>query len=291
MKRKQEYSEANFDCDGNFDLQQTIEERELSGRQPTQYQAPGADQKWRARNLVDIYWVLTGIKTPSESYNRILSCIIDHANPKNGICYPRQSTIAIETGYSIETVKRAIRWWIKQSFLKTESRGLGHALAYHPQWDLLESFWIGVTADINEQKVSKVIKGTYAKVIKGTYGEGHHGDLHNLKAETSKKKPHPERAHATELRDAKVISMDEKRGIQRREVESLSTDFNLPEGPTVDGACNIVSGYCEGFHWDNLTEDDFQAAVDDELRESGDGHAVVNKLAVRRAKEKGATNE
>src|SRR5262245_36118913 len=70
MKRKQEYSEANFDSEGNFDLQQTIDERDFNrewhGQSKATFVAPGADQKWRARNLVDIYWVLTGIKTPSE---------------------------------------------------------------------------------------------------------------------------------------------------------------------------------------------------------------------------------
>src|SRR5262245_15314350 len=99
MKRKQEYSEANFDIEGNFDLQQTIEERDFDrewrGRSKATFVAPGADQKWRARNLVDIYWVLTGIKTPSESYNRILSCIIDHANPENGISIPGKAPLLL----------------------------------------------------------------------------------------------------------------------------------------------------------------------------------------------------
>src|SRR5262245_46948136 len=100
-KRKQDYSEANFDSEGNFDLQQTIEERDFNrewrGESKVEIGAPGADQKWRGRDLIDIHWGLTGIDTPSPSHNRIMSCIISHANPKNGICYPRQSTIAIET--------------------------------------------------------------------------------------------------------------------------------------------------------------------------------------------------
>jgi Helix-turn-helix domain len=176
---------------GEFDLEGTIENRKImdEGKTFAEFIAPGAEQKWRARNLVDIHWALTAIKTPSESYNRVLSCIIDHANPHSGLCYPSQSIIAIETGCSVETVKRAVKWWKKQGFLKTESRGLGRALAYHPQWDLLESFWVGVTSDIEEQKASRVTKGTYdvghqgdlREGHQGDLREGHHADLQNLK--------------------------------------------------------------------------------------------------------------
>jgi hypothetical protein len=149
---------------GEFDREATIENRE---EHRAAFVAPGAEKKWRARDLLDIHWNLANIKCP-ESFNRILSCIVGHANPTTGTCYPRHAIIAIETGFSVETVRRAIRWWKKQGFLKTESRGIGHALAYHPQWDLLESFWVGVTTDIEEQKASVVTKGTIAMVIKGT---------------------------------------------------------------------------------------------------------------------------
>jgi hypothetical protein len=67
------------DIEGTQDIRQAaMEER---GERKPEFVAPGAEQKWRARNLVDIHWALTAIKTPSESYNRVLSCIIDHANP------------------------------------------------------------------------------------------------------------------------------------------------------------------------------------------------------------------
>jgi hypothetical protein len=216
------------DIEGTQDIRQAaMEER---GERKPEFVAPGAEQKWRARNLVDIHWALTAIKTPSESYNRVLSCIIDHANPHNGLCYPSQSIIAIETGYSVETVKRAIRWWKKQGFLKTESRGLGHALAYHPQWDLLEGFWVGVMSDIEEQKASRVTKGTYdeghqgdlREGHQGDLREGHHADLQNLKLEpqtlTPKNEPHPERvntpsAYVTTPIEGKIIRGKEE-GIQ-----------------------------------------------------------------------------
>ena len=121
MKRKQEYSEANFDCDGNFDLQQTIEERELSGRRPTQYQAPEADQKWRARNVVTIHWNLVNIPCPYPSFVYIVACVIDHANPRTGRCDASQRLIAAETGYSSKWVGKVLDWFAANtSFLKIE---------------------------------------------------------------------------------------------------------------------------------------------------------------------------
>lgn len=248
---------------------------------------------------MDIHWALTAIKTPSESYNRVLSCIIDHANPHNGLCYPSQSIIAIETGYSVETVKRAVNWWKKQGFLKTESRGLGHALACHPQWKLLESFWVGVTSDIEEQKASRVTKGTYDVGHQGDLREGHHADLQNLKLEpqtlTPKNEPHPERVISPSVKvttplEGQLIRGKEE-GIQRGEVESAPTDSQRPAGPSYGEACSTVSGYCQAFHWDHLTPEDFEAAVVAELRESGAGRAVVRGLAMQRAKEKGTANE
>ena len=159
------------------------------------FTAPGAERKWRARNLVDIHWRLVGaeLQPPAESYNRIMSYIIDHANPYNGSCYPSHATVAVETGYSVETVKRVVRWWAKHKFLETESRGLAKSLAYHPQWDLFESFWVAVEEDIITTKESyrKSPRPT-SKVIKGTYGAGHTGRPTEPQSSiTSKVEPHP----------------------------------------------------------------------------------------------------
>jgi hypothetical protein len=136
-----------FDNEGNFDIEETIEGREGC----VQYTAPGAGQKWKARDLVDIHWELSGFKCPV-SYCRIMSCIIDHANPKSGVCNPKQAVVAIETGYSDRTVRSALTWWAEQGFLRTESRGHSIALAYHPQWDFFEMHWVAVTAEIEADK-------------------------------------------------------------------------------------------------------------------------------------------
>jgi hypothetical protein len=201
--------------------------REEGGESPIQYTAPGAEQKWRARDLLDIHWNLTGIKCP-ESFNRIMSCIIGHANPDNGVCFPGQTTIGIETGCSRRTVQRGIDWWTKKKFLTTESRGLGHALAYHPQWELFELYYIAAADDIAAQKealrVPCVTKGAHACVTKGAHDERQHADAQNLKVLTSKVEPHPERAQSPSASDAsasleeKEASREEKR--KRAEAEA-----------------------------------------------------------------------
>ena len=52
-----------YDHEGNIDVEATIEERRFYGN-PVRYIAPGADKKWRARDLLDIHWKLMGIKCP-----------------------------------------------------------------------------------------------------------------------------------------------------------------------------------------------------------------------------------
>jgi DNA-binding transcriptional MocR family regulator len=223
---------------GEFDRELTALSR--SSESKPDFVAPGAEQKWRARNLIDIHWALVEIETPSASYNRIFACIIDHANPEDGLCYPSQSIIAIETGYSIDTVQRAIRWWKEQGFLKTERRGIARALAYHPQWNLLEGFWKGVTSDIEEQKASYRMKGRYDVPHEGAVREPHHGAVHNLKVITSKTEPHPERAQPSA--DAPPIEgqiRGKEEGNQEERVESFSTNSQPPAEPNVYTFINI----------------------------------------------------
>jgi hypothetical protein len=156
---------------------------------------------------------------------------------------------------------------------------------------MLEMLWIAVSEDIQAQKEacrdtlpSRCIKEHHARCIKGHHDEGHHAAPQNLKVVTSKKEPHPERAHTPSERDAVVESLN-KEGNQEGKVEGLSTNHHPPDGPSYAEACNIVSRYCDTFHWEKLTDEDFAAAVKAELGGSGAGRAVVNELALLRAKE------
>ena len=66
---------------GEFDREGTAHNRQFlrEDGEGTKYTAPTKDQKWRARDLLDIHWKLTGIKCP-ESFNRVMSCIVGHVN-------------------------------------------------------------------------------------------------------------------------------------------------------------------------------------------------------------------
>ena len=49
------------DHDREMMIEPIQSQREWNGEQ-TQYTAPERDQKWRARDLLDIHWNLTGIR-------------------------------------------------------------------------------------------------------------------------------------------------------------------------------------------------------------------------------------
>jgi hypothetical protein len=266
-------------AEGEFDPELTALSR--SSEEQTQYVAPGAEQKWRARDLVDIHWKLFAIECPT-SFNRIMSCIIGHANPSTGRCQLKRKLIAAETGYSIETVKRAIKWWVSKKFLVVESTGVGRSNAYHPQWELFELHWIAAADDIEAQKEAwrhvtlQCDAGHQGDPRAGHQGDprgGQYGDPHESQSRTSKKESHPERVRPPSVADTHVISSEGKKekeeGIQRGEVESASTSAQRPEGPSYNEANERVVGYCEPFHWEHLTQEEFDAAIAAEIVEVG----------------------
>ena len=247
--RKQNWSDEAIEWQtgtGEFDREATIENRELLGEgKRLQYTAPGVEQKWRARDLVDIHWKLVSIDPPSESYNRIMSCIIGHANPHNGRCQLKQKLIAAETGYSVDTVQRAIKWWESKGFLKTQSMGLGRSTAYQPQWNLFELHFIGVAHDIATQKESWALASCYQTASEnvpvshqGAARGGHHGAVHESQIGISKDEPQHEMVRPPLVADTGIY-LNEKEGIQREEVEGLSTNPNLPAEPNVYTLINL----------------------------------------------------
>jgi hypothetical protein len=269
--------------------------------EPVQYVAPGAEQRWRARDLVDIHWELAGMPTPSPSYNRIMSCILGHANPTTGRCQVKQRLIAAETGYCVKTVRRVVDWWVAHGFLIEQDMGLAKSRAYHPQWDLFELHWIAIAEDIKARKESwrgnsteppMDIKGFIDGGHQGVHRDGHHAVQHESQRGISKDESHPERAHPPSAADANYDF--NKEGIQGKAVESPSINFQPSEGLSYEEACNNVSGYCQPFHWDHLTNDDFETAVAAEQREAGAGRALVDDLATkawRTKREKGKAHE
>ena len=281
---------------GEFDREGTAHNRQFlrEDGEGTQYTAPTKDQKWRARDLLDIHWKLTGIKCP-ESFNRVMSCIVGHVNPNTGACFPRQSTIAIETACHRNTVGRAVQFWVEQKFLETEDRGLAHALAYHPQFKLFEMYYLAVTKDIAAQKEdaklvhASTTKGVHASTTKGVHDEHQYGGAHNLKVETSKEnlkeEPLHEVAHPPSASDAHVVSFSEGKKEEGTQGEQVVSPSLTPEGPTPGQAQEIVSRYCTGHHWQHLTQDDLDAAITAEIEVPGSGRAIVDAAADKNAKE------
>ena len=62
---------------------------------------PSKGNFWRAFAAVTILPI-------NGSQKAVLGCLIDHANPNNGLCYPSEALIAAEIAHSIRTVERAI---------------------------------------------------------------------------------------------------------------------------------------------------------------------------------------
>jgi hypothetical protein len=109
----------------------------------------------------------------------------------------------------------------------------------------------------------------------------------NIEGRYEHKAVHPPSAVDT-LFDSFLERRNEE-GIQGREVESVSTNSQPLEGPSYGEAQERVSRYCVAFHWDHLTEQEFDAAVAAEMEVVGSGRAVIDAAANRtwQAKRKG----
>jgi hypothetical protein len=117
---------------------------------PTEYEAPGG-RKLKARELFSTYKRHLNLEIGPSYWDAIL-CVIDHANYRRGRSDARQSTMAMETGLSRETINRALKWWERNTdFLKIENR-LGRSSAYHLQWTAIERKWSEVNDKIKEAK-------------------------------------------------------------------------------------------------------------------------------------------
>ncbi len=221
-KRRKE--ELIFDSDGAVDVEAMREDR---GEQPTEFIAPDKDQKWRARNVITIHWLLTGIECPYPSFVHIMACVIDHANPTTGRCDASQSLMAIETGFHRDTVRKVLQWTADNTpFLKIEGRGRRRfgqfrTNAYHVQWQAFELFWIGLDEDIKAQK--EALRDGEPCQLKGQHGHAksrvstamlNAGLSTKHKEGTVKTEHHPERAHPPSAADAMNDSQEEKEGLQ-----------------------------------------------------------------------------
>jgi hypothetical protein len=149
---------AWFESDGTINVEETQSVRQALGEAPTQYQAPGEDQKWRARNVISFHWRHLGIKIPP-GYRDVMLCAIDHANPSNGRCDAGQSRMARECNLGRQYVNEAMQWWASSTdFIQIENRNDRHGRrisnAYHIDWDALEAAWHAIQWAIHREVTS-----------------------------------------------------------------------------------------------------------------------------------------
>ena len=181
----------DFEREGMIDLLRCRRE------EPTSYEAPETDQKWRSRNVISFHFRHFACKAPP-AYRDVLLCAIDHANPTTGRCDVGQRRIAIECNLSWQTVNEAMGWWEQHTeFLRIENRA-GRTNAYHINWENLERDWFWIQDRIaSHVRYASGGVATYPTPGVGTYPTGGVASdptlniKRNLKAETQHEMAHP----------------------------------------------------------------------------------------------------
>jgi hypothetical protein len=246
---------------------------------------PNEDAKWKALVAVGTMPGWNG------TMKGVMTCLIQCANFYSGKACPSEDWMAKRLGCDPSSVKRAVR--------KLKSKYLAVIHRNEPTGSDWKSnaYIIGWTALTN--RCHEVFPWTDRKHRGATLHAPGGNTAQNAGAESPRKdieredregRYEPKRAPSPSALDANVISSSEgkkEEGIQGEPVASPSLP---PEGLSHGEACTIVSGYCQDFHWEHLNQEDLDAAVSAELRESGAGRAVVDELALQRAEEKGASD-
>ena len=88
----------------------------MTSPSPNSLSKPPAKGKfWRAFAAVTILPI-------NGSQKAVLGCLIDHANPKSGLCYPSEALIAAEIARPIRTVERAVADLLLTPYLSRKRR-------------------------------------------------------------------------------------------------------------------------------------------------------------------------
>jgi hypothetical protein len=184
--------------------------------EPTEYEAPETDQKWRARNVISFHFRHLNHQPPP-AYRDVMLCAIDHANPTTGRSDARQRMMAVECNLSRETVNRALRWWeVNTAYLEIENRGAGRSNAYHIQWASLEADWHGIQERILDATPTSfrrhADRGVTTHITGGVITDVTPGVITDVTPRTLKgnlkEEPHPEWAHTPSARDALHLESD-----------------------------------------------------------------------------------
>jgi len=278
------HDDTYVEIEGTQDLRER--NREERGEAAVAYApCPNPDAKWKALLAVCAMPGWNG------TMKGVMACLIECANFYSGKCCPSEEWIAAQLGCDPCSVKRAIKR-LKSKYLMVLHRNL----PTDTKWKS-NAYLIGWTALIN--RCHHVFPWTDRKHRGATLHEQGGNVAQNRGAEVPRKdiekrniegRYEPKRVHPPSAADTNLYSLSERKGIQERgEVESASTNPQPPEGPSYGEAQERVSGYCVAFHWDHLTEQEFDAAVAAEVQEVGSGRALIDAAAQNtwQAKRKG----
>jgi Helix-turn-helix domain len=276
-----------YDNDGEVDFESTLENEIGNRAAPPLPWNPPPGPKWQAKQGI------ARLNLNGAEY-AVLACLIDRASKCKGACFPSQEFICGWTSRPKRTVERAVATLEECRLIQIIDRGLksnAYVIDWQPifvAYQEMKAFEkrnalrhaivpkVAAQAQTVPPEVAALVPPEVAaKPIKRTY---------EVKEPMTLNEASGDAAYLVVLEGGK------KEGNQEREVESVLTYLPPHEGPSDSELGNIVSGYCEPFHWANLTEEDFEAAVVAERRESGAGRAVVHELALQRATEKGTAN-
>ena len=265
-----------YDSDGDFNLEDTLENTIGNRAKSPLPHNPPPGQKWQAKQG------MARLRLNGAEYS-VLACLLDRASKGKGACYPSQEFICKWTFRPERTVKRAVAGLRSRNLIRVIDRGLT-SNAYLINWPpLFKAYKEMKACERNHSSNALDALDSLPKVaptprtvgpevapkpMKGTYEEEEPMTLSEPSSDGSY------------LVDLKKV----EEALQGEQVASPSLP---PEGLTKGEIQTKVSGYCEGV-WDWMTEEVFEAAADAEAEVAGAGKAIVD-AAVLAAKAKGAT--
>jgi hypothetical protein len=91
------------------------------------------------------------------SQKTVLGCLLDHANPKSGSCYPSEALIAAETGCPTRTVQRAIADLLRTPYVSRQRRTQS-SNSYSINFDALLNAWADYKARGAAYRASRTTK-------------------------------------------------------------------------------------------------------------------------------------
>jgi hypothetical protein len=244
--------------DGTYiDLEAT---QELRDRKPLPDNRPPGP-KWQAKQG------MARLPLNGAEY-AVLACLIDRASKSKGACYPSQEFISAWTFRPLRTVERAIAALNDKGVIQSIPRGTT-SNAYIINWPILFSAYRQMKALERSRErhgnVPPKVAGHAAK-SGGSYPSKVAAEPMNR---TYEEEPMTLRGPSDDEPPYLVI-LDEK-----KKEEAFKEVGEDPRGQAYDRLIQC----CTPFHWEHLTEEQFDSAVDAEMAEVGSGRAVLDAEA------------